>query len=356
MRKSMQYSDDAPGEDFYDDLKNTGFLTIGTTPGSWRGRPRTIIVLGAQRSGTSMVAGALHHLGVFLGDDFHSPVFEDLRMGAAIKGGSWKTVREVIGDYDGRHEVWGYKRPVFFYQTRGLGLYGKLTKPLHQVRSVAIHNFLRFHQQLRSPLYVVTFKDVFSIANRNRISMDENIQVEMARAIKAYRWILSIINRLSPDALLVSAEKAVDRKDQFLETLIDYCGLEPSSSQQAAALDFIVRDSRSYLINTKSGISTGQLDVVTRHSIQGWARYKNHEEVATVALFINDVEVGRTQANRFRSDLQGQVHSKGTCGFEFSTFDASLLGEGSVVRARVVDDSIDIANSPLEFSVPSDSL
>lgn len=102
---------------------------------------KQIIVLGPHRSGTSMVAGILHHLGVFMGEDLvmgnmpEQPTgyFEDrefLQLNERIlsrAGGGWQDIpdqaainstadrfSEEIADLIGRrseHKIWGWKDP-----------------------------------------------------------------------------------------------------------------------------------------------------------------------------------------------------------------------------------------------------
>jgi len=94
-----------------------------------------IAVVGLHRGGTSAVAGVLHHLGVFMGDQLlppspHNPkgYFEDIRfvtLHTKIMGGDWKFPRpdfmdswekykdeylSLVNEFT-QHEVWGVKDP-----------------------------------------------------------------------------------------------------------------------------------------------------------------------------------------------------------------------------------------------------
>ena len=117
-----------------------------------------------------------------------------------------------------------------------------------------------------------------------------------------------------------------------------------------AATDFITQDPITYYDISRINKSIGFLDKVNSNMIIGWARYLNHERTAEVSLFIDGVEIQKTKANLFREDLvTNKVHPKGTCAFQFTNFDSSLLKDGSLVRVRVVDDISDIENSPLLY-------
>ena len=154
-----------------DILKNEGIFNIGTGPNAWKDSPRTIVVNGVARSGTSLVAGALHHLGLFLGDHSIDPVYEDQCLGRALDEGEKKDLQRIVADYNSRHNVWGYKLP------------GKLSK---------IQNL---NKLLRNPIYIFTFKDIFSIANRNRISLNVPLIHGMKNALSDYKDLLRILER-----------------------------------------------------------------------------------------------------------------------------------------------------------------
>jgi hypothetical protein len=82
-----------------------------------------IIVLGCYRSGTSAVAGVLHHLGVKMGNDFDKPApsnpkgyFEDLefkRLYDMVTQGKdvWKLIETLIKIRELENPIWGVKDP-----------------------------------------------------------------------------------------------------------------------------------------------------------------------------------------------------------------------------------------------------
>ncbi|MDH4317299.1 MAG: hypothetical protein OEV64_02825, partial [Desulfobulbaceae bacterium] len=60
-----------------DGLKNTGYFVLNDRQKAQGDTPATFVVFGVPRSGTSVIAGVLHHLGVFMGEEAHPPVYED---------------------------------------------------------------------------------------------------------------------------------------------------------------------------------------------------------------------------------------------------------------------------------------
>lgn len=87
-----------------------------------------IIVMGCFRSGTSAVAGTLHHLGVFMGDRFDQPnannpkgFWEDLEfkeLHSAYEDCQHDSCdldvnyRQLISKREAEHELWGVKDPL----------------------------------------------------------------------------------------------------------------------------------------------------------------------------------------------------------------------------------------------------
>lgn len=91
-----------------------------------------IIVMGCFRSGTSAVAGALHHLGVFMGERFDPPnannpkgfwedldfkalhtAYEDCQHDSYDKGSDLDvSYRQLISKREAEHALWGVKDPL----------------------------------------------------------------------------------------------------------------------------------------------------------------------------------------------------------------------------------------------------
>ena len=70
---------------------------------------RTLLILGAARSMTSLLAGALHHGGIYFGSNIH-PVYECQRLGQAMERMDQTAFSETLRR---RNELplWGWKRP-----------------------------------------------------------------------------------------------------------------------------------------------------------------------------------------------------------------------------------------------------
>jgi hypothetical protein len=304
---------------------NAGIAVLGSPDNT---SPRTLITVGVARGGTSLVAGSLHHLGVFHGDQSYPPVFEDLRLSGAFEGGSAEKPAAVISDYNSRQEIWGWKRPS------------------------NLHYLGRLDRMLRNPLYIVIFKDVFSIANRNRISMGVDIAANLAAALDQYSVITDFIATSRSAKLLVSYDKAIADSDFFLDALCDFSGIQPASDQLKAAKTFITPNPSDYLEMTRADRIVGHIDVVADKRVTGWAS-RMHDDgwsPIDVRLIVNGSVCQTTAASLFRPDLKRLgINRSGNAGFEFLLPDHQPLRKGDEVRVLAGDHEEELKNSPWVF-------
>ena len=115
------------------------------------GETRTLIVVGVARSGTSMVAGVLEKLGVFMGTRRDQIVFEDTELAAMLEAQPpIENARDWLRARDSVHQVWGWKRPdAFKYLSSYLPAF-------------------------RNPCLIVTFRDLLAISMRNAIAVESD--------------------------------------------------------------------------------------------------------------------------------------------------------------------------------------
>lgn len=98
---------------------------------------KTLIVLGPPRSGTSMLAGVLKILGVYMGES-NRPNHEDHRFNHKVS--TVEEIREIVADYNSKYSVWGWKEP-------------------------STHNYLsEISDVLRNPVYIVSCRNPFDAA------------------------------------------------------------------------------------------------------------------------------------------------------------------------------------------------
>ena len=224
--------------------------TLEAVPGTGD-REKTVVVLGAFRGGTSMVAGALKALGVFMGERFSSQSeydneedleFSDLLHNdellkrAAASGevseadfGPLDGVNALVRRRNEAHWLWGWKYPGTVLWLLHTGLAGRL----------------------RNPHFVTVFRDPLAVCQHEldvgRISRD---QIRDPGGI-SFRWVSRQIEWLADHAmrcgsphLLVSYERAIAgdaAKAGLIDDLIRFLQPALGSPRRDEAITFVGR-------------------------------------------------------------------------------------------------------------------
>jgi hypothetical protein len=284
-------------------LENKGFAFINTE--NINTEKRQIVVIGTARGGTSLVAGALHHLGVFTGEKSNPPVFEDVLLSEAFENNELDTAKDIVERYSNGHDIWGWKRP------------GAL-------------NYLdKVEQIIPNPFYIFIFKDIFAIANRNSISMQADLGKGLNNALADYSKIVEFVTKTDKPVMLVSAEKALQNKEDFVNALVEMNkDIKDFSSNAEQAVNFIMPNPKDYLDKTRITKGRGNVGRVSTEKVGGWASFLHSSEPAVLELYVDGVKKSQTIANHQRNDLKDKgIHISGQCGFMFDVKELSLKGD-----------------------------
>lgn len=273
--------------------KNTGVVALNAP--AMKEETKTVIVVGVARGGTSVVAGTLHALGVFMGEA-HSPVFEDLRLSLAFEKQSKESFKSVVESYNQKSNSWAWKRPS---SLNGLNMIAKT---------------------VRNPYFIFVFRDFVSISNRNTLSMQQGFKEGLVNALEDYTKIVKFIKKTNYPSLFVSSEKAVSSKENFVEAVSEFCQLTPTQQQKNKALTFISPDSAEYLDKTRIDKSQGWVDewFLQTGVLRGWANFPAQTgKSAIVQVMIEDQVVARLEASQSVAVSEGlQQQQANKHGFE----------------------------------------
>jgi len=304
-----------------DALINKGITVVGKAKKS----KRPIVVVGTARGGTSMIAGALAKLGVFMGDLAVPPVYEDVRLSAVFEKNDIDAIHAIISEYSNQYQKWGWKRPS------------------------SIDYLDKVNDLMQSPSYVFIFKDILSIAQRNTISMLSEVLPGMERALKQYGNCLEFLHKSNHHAMLISYDKAVSNPENLINQLKEFYDLSPSAQQLEAAIAFVKPNPTDYLDASRITKAHGRLGGLQNRTVYGWAKFLHKEQSATVEIYLNDSKLGETIANKNRADLQEKFGV--SCAYYFNLPETVQIKIGDSLRARVVSEVIDLDNSPLEINI-----
>jgi len=174
---------------------------------------RTILVLGPMRGGTSMVAGMLRELGLFMGHRIQPKVHEDEEFAQAAHG-SYAYIKELIEARNREFNVWGVKYPPLLHALPGL------------------------FNALRHPFLVVVLRHpdavLLSAARRDKIDLAESMR-RYARYLADLQCLLTW-----PCAIgAVHFEQGLEDPLRLADQLAGFTGLEPSREQLHNAALFV---------------------------------------------------------------------------------------------------------------------
>lgn len=165
--------------------------------------PRTYIVFGVMRGGTTMVAGIMGALGISMGNevDENNQEFTDLN------NSDLNRKREIIATMNEAYQVWGWKHPN------------------------AADYIDRIWSELRNPHLICVFRD--SVANGqglNRWHPFGQVQAMQESLLRQQKNLNLLALRNAP-SVLISYEKAERHKALFLEEFSSLLGIEPDHSK-----------------------------------------------------------------------------------------------------------------------------
>ena len=209
------------------------YLRFGVVPDAL---PRTVVVLGAARGGTSMVAGILRILGVDMGVNVDPSNNED-RAFLAHRGNRLvfndKSKDLARGDYlEGikKHielrsktgALWGWKDPMASYY-------------IHEVAGL-----------LQSPVFIAITRDLAAIAIReNHAEKPTNpasVPAYLMNGAHDYIRIVQFLATNTHPALLLSYERSLRQPRNIVAAIRDLLRLPEDSEAEARAARFVVPD------------------------------------------------------------------------------------------------------------------
>ena len=178
---------------------------------------RTLVVMGSYRGGTSMIAGLLRLLGVFMGHNLGRTNSEDL---------DFQEERDVaplaphISSRNAEFDVWGWKFP------GSLG-YIDAILPL-----------------LRNPQFIIICRDPVAIAQREHALQNYTFGEALRLATLHQFKLLTFTYRTPHPVFLISYERALRGKGGFVKDLASFAHLPVTDERAETISSFIVSGGR----------------------------------------------------------------------------------------------------------------
>ncbi len=189
------------------DKKTSPSLSTGLRNRAQADTPRTVVCFGTPRGGTSMVAGAIAGLGVFMGTDLpkniEDPMFNpDVDKSLSIEDFKAR-LPSVIAQRNNMHRIWGWKYP-------------RANRYLEEILS-----------DLRNPYLVLVYRDPVPATVRAQPEDDRAVFRELRRRLRMDMDNLQIAQRAKCPTLMVSYERASKKPKEFIAQLAEFLQLTP---------------------------------------------------------------------------------------------------------------------------------
>ncbi len=281
------------------------------------GVPRTLIVLGPARGGTTMAAQMLHDLGIFMGQDLNS-TYQDAVMSQisrALFHGQidvdHPVIEQALRRRDQEFDVWGWKFPT--------------------------HVFERLYAKARNPHMIVIFRDPVAIATRDSVSNGYNFEACFERALEQISNFAKFVLSTSSPCLVLSYERSLTNKSELVDALLYFAGTTASQEARNLAVQRARPGSIRYLAETRAGDIEGRIDGVDVH-IARWLRYPHQaDRRVSFTVAIDGVPIYEGAADRFRKDLKKAFNNDGCCSFEIPTPTYLRDGKQHKVSIKILD-------------------
>ncbi len=253
--------------------------------------PKTVIVSGLARSGTSMVARILAEAGVFLGEAKDEIVYEDHELARFLEKQDLVRLRRAIAARNLLYDLWGFKKP-------------------------NIHDFInpKHRSFFRNPYYIFTFRDPVAIAKRNIVSELFEDTMSLGQVVKMQAVMVKFILRLRHPVLLISYEKALEAPAQCAESIAAFVGLTVDEDRKERMLASVEPNRREYLASARRSFE-GSIDGIAADVLRGWCRQAGLLDPIEVDVVINETRVATVLADAFREDLAAAGMGSGEHAF-----------------------------------------
>ncbi|HET6306794.1 MAG TPA: hypothetical protein VFG12_06385 [Rhodopila sp.] len=300
------------------DLVNRGMIL---RPGATQADvPRTFIVSGIGRGGTTLAVTILRDAGVFVGDHVAEVSVEDLEMLTILQQRDPARLDRLIARRNASGKDWGFKVP-------------------HIAAYLQPSDLARF----RNPHLIVIFRDPVAITVRHAIAEQVAPVPALQATTEAMHGLAGFVTRATCPALLLSYEKALIFPGDFLNALASFCAI-PLTEELRQLLMRQIRPNADDYINRARRSFAGVIDHLRDGILSGWCCEIGSSYPVDLDLFCNGIKVLTFKADRFRPDLAPAGFGDGNSGFSLDLAPLALPPQ-TRVQIRVSERVFELANS-----------
>ena len=297
-------------------LLNSGIIVVGHPNTD----PRTLIITGSQRSGTSMVAALLQRAGIFIGNETNDIVYEDEELDRILHSGDTTALRRITSERDAAYRIWAFKIPM-------------LCRDLPRERLAWFTN----------PHLIVTFRDPVAMAVRTAVSEYQDPIQSLRQAVADQNAVFAYADTLDCPTMLLSYEKALMLPEQFIDAVASFCGLRLDPGMRSGLLSIVEPGRRRYIEGARRRFD-GTVERIQSDALCGWCWLTQSDEPVTLEVFADDRLVARVIANVSRDDLRAAGIGDGRHGFMIP-LQAIAVCPDALIRVSVAAHGVELPNS-----------
>ena len=174
------------------------------------GEHKTLVIVGVQRGGTSMVAGVARELGIDLGQNLGNN-HED----PEFLSHEAEEIMAVVERRNAAKDVWGWKMP-------------HASEYLDEVVP-----------RLRNPFVIVVFRNVVSIAQSQMKRSDATFENAFRFSSRRMAQVCEMVPKIGCALMLVNYEKAIAEPARFVDEMVRFLRLQPDETLRENAVRMI---------------------------------------------------------------------------------------------------------------------
>ena len=300
-------------------LFNFGIIQTGPVPASAE-TPRTFIVSGLGRSGTSMVATILAGLSVLSRDHSYDVTLEDREFLHLLTTRDTQGLAAAIRARNRASLVWAFKVP---------SIHGYLEpKELHR---------------FRNPHLLIVVRDLVSAAFRHAVSEYMDPAQSFFEAVRGQHDLTRFLEAATCPTLLVSYEKGVRHPDKLILALARFCAI-PIDHQKVNGLMELIRPENEDYIRAATRRFEGNIDGIFGGRLIGWCREIGESRALSLELLVDGVMAYEVSADQYRTDLETAGIGDGRHGFQVDIGTLGISPE-AIVTVRISGRTFELPGS-----------
>jgi hypothetical protein len=286
---------------------------------------KTVLVFGLARGGTSLIAGVLLELGVFMGHNAHQTKHEYTPL---YPGMPKIELLEKIRANDRAHSVWGWKCP----------------KDIFHIDQYLHH--------LRNPHAIIVFRNFLDTS----ISSYKHNSIDLLHSIRESHSVMERIISFAIDSevptAFVSYENALANPSLFVDGVVNFLQLTTAGKTQLAnAVQFSSRGTYSLVSTSTKDPKMAKHTTLSEDYYDGLTiqRKSLAEDSALLAEKIEALSKDLNKARVIVAHLEGAILKKGLVTSSDELKDRDAL-EALILRGRnVPEPSITLPYHPIEL-------